>query len=100
MDGPGVYLLHFDRPFSHARHYTGWGACIASRVAQHRRGDGATLMRHVVAAGIGFEVARIWPGADRGKERRLKRSGGASRYCPLCRPGLRVASLADTSPAL
>lgn len=39
------------------------------------------------AVGIGFKVARLWENHTRLKERRLKRSGGASRYCPLCRCG-------------
>lgn len=93
--GPGVYLLHFDRRYRHAGHYTGWAANIAARVAEHRAGRGARLVSVVVAAGIGFEVARVWPGADRHKERRLKRSGGAARYCPVCR----AASAGPKSPA-
>ena len=42
-------------------------------------------MQVVTEAGIGFTVARTWDDGDRGKERRLKNSGGASRYCPVCR---------------
>lgn len=81
----GVYLLHFDRPYQHARHYTGWACDIDRRLEAHRRGQGARLMEVVVGAGIGFTVARLWPDADRHKERRLKRSGSASRYCPVCK---------------
>lgn len=83
--GPGVYLLHFTRRYQHAGHYTGYADDIARRVEQHRAGRGARLVEVITAAGIGFELARVWPGATRSKERRLKRSGGASRYCPLCR---------------
>ena len=83
-----VYLLHFDRPYRHARHYTGWTRdekSLARRVEHHRRGTGARLMEVVAAAGIGFTVARTWDDGDRNKERRLKNSGSASRYCPICR---------------
>ncbi len=80
----GVYLIHFDIPYAHARHYTGWAADIPVRLAQHRIGGGARLMAVITDAGLSWRLARIWPGADRDKERRLKRSGGASRYCPLC----------------
>jgi hypothetical protein len=38
----------------------------------------------ITQAGIGFRLARIWPGASRARERSLKNSGGASRYCPIC----------------
>jgi hypothetical protein len=30
-----VYLLHFDRPFRHARHYCGWTTDLAARLAEH-----------------------------------------------------------------
>lgn len=80
-----VYLLHFDRPYRHARHCTGMAADLDVRLAAHRAGRGARLIEVVTAAGIGFQVARLWPGEGRAKERRLKRSGGASRYCPMCK---------------
>ncbi len=80
---PGVYLLHFDRPYRHAGHYTGWAADIPTRLAEHAAGRGARLLAVVQAAGIGWTLARTWPG-DRSYERRLKRQGGASRRCPLC----------------
>jgi hypothetical protein len=80
-----VYLLHFDRPYKHARHYLGWAAAghLDSRIAAHRGGQGARLMAVIKAAGIGFRVARTWPGS-RARERQIKRQGGASRCCPLC----------------
>jgi predicted GIY-YIG superfamily endonuclease len=78
-----VYLLHFDRPYRHAKHYTGWAVDLAARLARHERGDGARLLAVVHAAGIGWQLARTWPGG-RTRERQIKRQGGASRYCPLC----------------
>ena len=79
-----VYLLHFDRPLGHAKHYTGWSANLPLRLAEHAAGHGARLTEVVAAAGIGWTLARTWPNATRAKERRLKNSGGASRRCPLC----------------
>ncbi|MFI5910914.1 hypothetical protein [Dactylosporangium sp. NPDC051541] len=85
-----IYLLHFDRPFGHARHYTGWTKDLAARLAEHATGRGARLLAAVHAAGIRWELARTWTGT-RNDERALKRQGGASRRCPLCgvkpRPG-------------
>lgn len=78
-----VYLLHFDQPYKHARHYIGWTSDLDARLAEHRDGHGARLMEVVRNAGIGFELACIWTG-DRGRERQLKRMGGASRRCPKC----------------
>ncbi|MFI7126057.1 hypothetical protein ACIBQ1_10215 [Nonomuraea sp. NPDC050153] len=79
-----VYLLHFDRPYKHARHYIGWTpGDLNRRLHQHRNGTGARLMQVITAAGIDFVVARIWDGG-RNLERSLKNRGGASRSCPLC----------------
>jgi hypothetical protein len=92
---PGtVYLLHFDRPFGPgggangrgtARHYVGWAEAgrLAERLAEHGTPAGSVLMFHVAAAGIGWQLARTWPG-DKNLERHLKQMGGASRRCPLC----------------
>lgn len=79
-----VYLLHFDTPFGHAKHYTGWTADLAQRLAQHASGRGARLTEVVKDAGIGWTLARTWPGVTRTFERRLKNQGGASRRCPAC----------------
>jgi predicted GIY-YIG superfamily endonuclease len=80
-----VYLLHFDQRYVHAGHYTGWAEHLDQRLAQHQRGTGARLVEVITQAGIGFRVARLWPGASKAQERSLKNSGGASRYCPICR---------------
>jgi hypothetical protein len=82
-----VYLLHFDRPYHHAQHYIGYDVNVEARVAQHRRGDGShhRLMQVIRAAGIGFEVARVWEGG-RELERSLKRRGSTRRICPICTP--------------
>ncbi|HLX49510.1 MAG TPA: hypothetical protein VKS82_14370 [Streptosporangiaceae bacterium] len=81
---PGtIYLLHFDRPYRHARHYIGWAVNLNARLAAHEQGRGARLLEVVRAAGIGWQLARTWSG-DRNRERQIKRQGGASRCCPLC----------------
>lgn len=78
-----IYLLHFDRPYKHARHYTGWTVDLDARLAEHSAGRGARLLAVVAAEGIGWQLARTWIGS-RSRERRLKNWGGASRRCPLC----------------
>ena len=80
-----VYLLHFTRPYRHARHYTGWTRNLAQRLAAHRHGQGARLIAVITAAGIGFQLARTRTGS-RDDERAIKHDGGATRYCPLCVP--------------
>ena len=79
-----TYLLHFDEPFRHARHYTGWTRDLPARLEEHRHGQGARLMQAIRAAGIGFTLARIWEGTTRDREDSLKHRGGARRFCPKC----------------
>ncbi|WP_187281078.1 hypothetical protein [Nonomuraea sp. C10] len=96
-----VYLLHFERPYKHARHYIGWTpGDLNRRLRQHRNGTGARLMAVITAEGIDFVVARTWTGG-RNLERSLKRRGGASRCCPLCGITPRVTGWdqPDTEPA-
>jgi hypothetical protein len=82
----GVYLLHFEQRYEHAGHYTGHADDFRNRVAEQASGDrrAARLMQVIAQAGIGFRLARVWPGASKAYERSLKNSGGASRYCPIC----------------
>ena len=89
---PGtVYLLHFDRPFKHARHYCGWAPPrrLDGRLRDHARGRGANLLKYALAAGITWELARTWEGG-RTRERQIKNQGGLSRSCPMCHPTMRV----------
>ena len=90
-----VYLLHFDQPYRHARHYLGWALDLAARLAEHARGQGARLLAVVRDAGIGWTLARTWPGT-RTRERQLKNQGGASRRCPLC--GVRPRAQSGPAP--
>ena len=79
-----VYLLHFDRPLPHARHYLGSTADLDARLAEHRAGHGARLLEVITDLGIDFQLARTWPGG-RDVERRLKRRKEGPRLCPVCR---------------
>jgi hypothetical protein len=104
-----VYLLHFDRPYvpypgapphACAGHYTGFvrGSGqreLDRRLAEHGTEHGAKLMLAVAEAGIGWRVARTWPGGW-ARERQLKAQGGASRRCPEC--GITPRSASGTPP--
>lgn len=82
-----IYLVHFEKPFKHAKHYVGFtDKTLKERFARHmslaRMHRGSALLRAVLAAGIKFKVVRTWEG-DRNEERRMK-SGGNSWRCPVC----------------
>jgi hypothetical protein len=108
---PGTcYLLCFDQPYCHARHYVGWSEAgqLDRRLTEHTTGRGARLMAVITAAGITTTLTRQWDGADRYFERLLKvRWHGAGDLCPRCTPGNRraipqtttdrqIAAVADT----
>lgn len=81
------YTLHLVPPLSHAKHYTGWSADLAARLAAHEAGNGPELMAAQTRAGGSFIVAGVeWGTRDR--ETQLKERG-ASRRCPICKAGRR-----------
>ncbi len=87
IDGgtPGIIYVICFPPFGHARHYTGWTLDLEARLAKHRAGKGAALLRAVNAAGTEWRVTGSWPGTPN-DEKKLKRAGTARQWCPACRP--------------
>lgn len=79
-----VYLIHFERPLHHARHYIGWASFVALRIQNHRSGHGARLMAVVTEAGIAWKVVRTWRNRGRRFERYLKNLKDAASLCPVC----------------
>lgn len=93
-----IYLLHFDSPYHHAKHYLGSTTDLERRVEEHRRGvSDVKLMKVVHAAGIGFTLARTWKG-DKNRERQLKKQGGLARQCPICKAEARRKSCSSKTP--
>lgn len=83
----GLYLLHFEPPYRHAGHYLGYSRDISARIAEHLAAGAKSspLVRAALASGSTVLLAASMPGLGRTDERRLKRQGGLSRHCPLCR---------------
>lgn len=82
-----VYLLHFDIPYKHAKHYLGYTRNLDLRIEAHRKGNGAHLIKVISQAGITFTLARTWQG-NRSLERKLKNQHNSPRLCPICNPKL------------
>lgn len=81
------YLIHFDEPYKHARHYIGTTNNLPRRIATHKRGEAtrsSRLMAAVHDAGIGWTVARTWEGG-RDLEIKLHNWHGGAQLCPICR---------------
>lgn len=84
-----IYLLHFSKPYKHAKHYLGYVdgdsyKCIVDRLEKHRNGTGAKLTKVVSEAGIDLELVRFWCNVDRNFERSLKNRKNTPRLCPIC----------------
>jgi predicted GIY-YIG superfamily endonuclease len=89
-----VYLLHLERPLSPghtAQHYTGWADDLAARLDDHAAGRGARFTQVALERGIGWQLARTWPGETRTDERRHKRGAHGSRLRPVCRAARKEA---------
>lgn len=78
-----VYLIHFDKPYKHARHYLGWSQDIDQRLQQHQSGNGARLMEVITQAGILWHVSSTWDGGPE-LEKALKTWKNGSRHCFTC----------------
>jgi predicted GIY-YIG superfamily endonuclease len=86
-----VYLIHFDQPLHHAKHYLGFAkADLTARVLQHQAGQGAKLTQAAVAAGIQLILVRTWEG-NRKLERTLKNRKNAPKLCPTCKEALKTS---------
>lgn len=86
---PELYLLCFDRPYKHARHYLGFSYTTARRrLGRHLMGRGSRLLKYVIEAGINFRIVRTWQGKAedlRKLERSYKVSGHLKALCPRCK---------------
>lgn len=93
MSAGVVYLLHFDPPYKHARHYLGYcgRADLTARIVEHTTGRGARLVEVAHNAGVVLTLARTWDGG-RDLERQLKRRKDTPRLCPVCNPGTQRGS--------
>lgn len=60
---------------------------VALRIAAHRAGTGSNLLAVVGAAGIEFEIVRIWTSVTEHTEKALKDLNDRVGLCPVCTPG-------------
>jgi hypothetical protein len=90
-----IYVLHFERPYHHARHYVGFAEHdVENRVREQLTSTGrrpSPLVRAVVAAGIGVVLAAVIEGT-REDERKIKRGAKTSSVCPHCREAYLTAA--------
>lgn len=85
-----VYVIHFDRAYKHAKHYTGIAKNVEKRMKEHSNGSGARLMQVLKENGIGFRYSVIAEydnfSLAHAEEKRLKtKIKKPQRYCPICK---------------
>jgi len=82
----GVYVLHFDPPFQHARHYIGFTMDTTPdrRLKEHLTGRGSPLVYAAHKAGCKITVAKWWKSGCRNFERWLKNRADVYKWCLCC----------------
>lgn len=82
-----IYVLHFDTPLEHARHYTGSTTNLRKRLQAHAKGTGARLTEVIKEKGITWRLASLFQcktNQHRSVERRIKKQNNGPRYCKIC----------------
>lgn len=78
-----VYIIQLEQPLGGPRHfaefYVGWTTNLDARLAEHRSGNGAAMLRAAVERGIAFDVIIAFPGT-RADERRIKRQKNTPKF--------------------
>lgn len=81
-----VFLLHFDQPFHHVRHFLTAADSIEAEpghVAPLELIQASTTLEAAMKCGITARVARTWPGTQFTASR-LRSLKNSSKLCPLC----------------
>jgi hypothetical protein len=76
-----VYLLHFDRLYiGRMHHYVSFTHDLQRGLENHRQGTAGATTKLAFDQGIGFTLARAWPGTP--KLNRQINDRGPVNYCP------------------
>lgn len=87
---PDLFLLHFDPPYHHARHYigyavgTGRGRAYAKAVASGTAIGPHELVMAAQWSGCEISVVDVFVGEGRTLQRRMRAAHGLSRFCRIC----------------
>ena len=80
-----IYVLHFNQPYKHAKHYIGWtDLAVEDRLKRHRQGNGARLLQVLNENGIDYSLSGVYVGTKK-DERRMKNQKHSNRFCSICK---------------
>jgi predicted GIY-YIG superfamily endonuclease len=84
-----LYLLHFDDPYHHARHYLGITGNLRQRLTSHAVGDAARLTEVLEENDLHWTLSGLWliqEAQEHRIERLIKNRNNGPRLCPVCNP--------------
>lgn len=87
-----LYVIHFDKPLKHARHYLGSTHNPFQRLEAHATGNGARLTEVLKELGEAWKLAALYEVNDnipvtlREIEAVVKTQANGPRFCPICNP--------------
>lgn len=87
MNPAYIYVLHFNEPLHHARHYTGCTTHLQARLTAHANGQGSSLSRYMWANQLEWTLGSLFvctKAAMRRHERALKNTNNAPKFCGIC----------------
>lgn len=87
-----IYILHFQQPRYHARHYTGSTTDLLRRLDEHWTGKGSRLTQALYRDAQDWTLAALYSLKQpnpldlsiREIEQAVKASANAPRHCPIC----------------
>lgn len=81
-----VYIIHFDKKYKHCQHYIGFTTIgVKNRIAKHKAGNGAALLRALNTHGVSYNVSVIFPNVPQEFEFKLKSWKNSKKICPICK---------------
>lgn len=84
-----LYVIHFDKKYKHAGHYTGIAINPEQRFVEHCKGTGARLTEVVSGQQINMRLSILkrFRGFSKAhlEEKRLKKWNNARKYCSICK---------------
>lgn len=85
-----IYLLHFKDPYGkrEVQHYLGCTELnLEERLARHEAGNGAALLRAVIASGGSFKLVATFEGGWEEEKRMKAQKISWAKLCPVCISG-------------
>lgn len=82
-----VYILHFEEPLAHAKHYAGSTLDLRTRLTKHADGSAARLTEVLAELGRGWVLGGLYEATQetcRAIEVKMKCQKNGPRYCQIC----------------